>query len=97
VLVVPHHGSRSSSSADFLQGLSPVAALVSAAWRSRFGHPHAEVVARHAAAGIPLWNTAGEGSLALEFPADAAPRAVRGERGVHPRHWRERPPSGAQR
>ena len=70
MLVVPHHGSRSSSSADFLQGLSPVAALVSAAWRSRFGHPHAEVVARHAAAGIPLWNTAGEGSLLLDPKGD---------------------------
>ena len=43
VLVVPHHGSRSSSSAGFVRALSPVAALVSAAWRSRFGHPHPEI------------------------------------------------------
>src|SRR5688500_596093 len=56
VLVVAHHGSRSSSSAAFVHALAPVAALVSAAWRSRFGHPHAEVVARYRQAGIPLWN-----------------------------------------
>jgi competence protein ComEC len=91
VLVVPHHGSRSSSSADFVHALAPVAALVSAAWRSRFGHPHAEVVARYRRAGVPLWNTADAGSLALEFPADAPPRPVRGERIERPRYWRERP------
>lgn len=91
VLVVPHHGSRSSSSRDFVRALAPVAALVSAAWRSRFGHPHAEVVARYAAAGIPLWNTAGDGSLGVEFPADAPPKPAQAERVVRPRYWRERP------
>lgn len=90
VLLVPHHGSRSSSSTGFVEALSPVAALVSAAWRSRFGHPHPEVVARYAGAGIPLWNTAGSGSLALAFPADAPPRPVRAERIERPRWWRER-------
>lgn len=89
VLVVPHHGSRSSSSAAFVHALAPVAALVSAGWRSRFGHPHAEVVARFEEAGIPLWNTADVGSLWLEFPSAAPPRPVRGERIVRPRYWRE--------
>ncbi|RYD16568.1 MAG: DNA internalization-related competence protein ComEC/Rec2 [Lysobacteraceae bacterium] len=91
VLVVPHHGSRSSSSVEFVHALAPAAALVSAAWRSRFGHPHPQVVARYAEAGIPLWNTADAGSLAVSFPADGPPTPVQGERIRHPRYWRERP------
>ena len=91
VLVVPHHGSRSSSSVEFVHALAPAAALVSAAWRSRFGHPHPQVVARYAQAGVPLWNTADAGSLAVSFPADAPPTPVQGERSRRPRYWRERP------
>jgi competence protein ComEC len=46
VLLVPHHGSGSSSSADFIAAVHPQVALVSAGWRSRFGHPHPLVVQR---------------------------------------------------
>lgn len=51
VLVVPHHGSRTSSSAEFLSAVSARSALVSAGYRNRFNHPAADVVARHQAAG----------------------------------------------
>jgi competence protein ComEC len=91
VLVVPHHGSRSSSSVEFVHALAPAAALVSAAWRSRFGHPHPQVVARYADSGVPLWNTADAGSLAVSFPADGPPTPVQAERIRRPRYWRERP------
>ncbi len=89
VLLVPHHGSRSSSSAAFLQRLEPAQAVVSAGWRSRFGHPHPLVVQRYAQAGIPLLNTAARGALSIEFPADAAPRGAIGERGRDRPYWRE--------
>jgi len=89
VLVAPHHGSRTSSSAQFLAMLAPREAIVSAAWRSRFGHPHPDVVARYASAGIPLHGTAESGALAIRFPADAPPRAPVAERARRARHWRE--------
>ena len=44
VLKVSHHGSRSSSSAVFLEGASPSAAVISAGEDNRFGHPHAETI-----------------------------------------------------
>jgi len=88
VLVVPHHGSRSSSAAAFIAALRPVLAIVSAGWRSRFGHPHAEVVARYRDAGVPMLNTAGQGALRVAFPADAPPIAL-GERQRRRRYWRE--------
>ncbi len=89
VLVVPHHGSNTSSSADFLRALRPQLALVSAGWRSRFGHPHPQVVARYAAARIPLRNTADAGALRVVFAPDAPPQLAPGERQRQQRHWRE--------
>ena len=44
VLKVSHHGSRSSSSAEFLDTVRPVAAVISVGESNRFSHPHAEVI-----------------------------------------------------
>ncbi len=89
VLVVPHHGSKTSSGAAFIAVLKPSLALVSAGWRNRFGHPRAEVVARYAGAGVPLFNTAVQGAVEVEFPADGPPRRQPGWRLRQPRYWRE--------
>ena len=88
VLLVPHHGSKSSSSTSFLARLAPRLAVVSAGWHNRFGHPAAPVVARYARAGIPLYNTARSGAVAVDFPNDAAP-LVRARLRCDRRHyWR---------
>ena len=47
VLIVPHHGSKSSSTALFLDTVSPRWAVVQAGYRNRFGHPAQEVMARY--------------------------------------------------
>lgn len=88
VLIVPHHGSRSSSSEAFVAATHPRLAVVSAGWRSRFGHPHPEIVERYREAGTDLRNTAADGAVRIAFPADGPPRA-RGERARRPRYWRE--------
>lgn len=54
VLLVPHHGSRTSSSAAFLDAVAPRVAVVQAGYRNRFGHPAPEVLARYAARGIAV-------------------------------------------
>jgi competence protein ComEC len=54
VLIVPHHGSRTSSTAAFLDAVQPQLAVVQAAYRSRFGHPAPDVMARYEARGIPV-------------------------------------------
>ena len=87
VLLLPHHGSRFSSSAALLAALRPSLALVSAGYRSAYGHPHGDVRARLAASGVALFNTAEAGALHLRVGADG-PR-LRALRSVQPRWWRE--------
>jgi competence protein ComEC len=89
VLLVPHHGSKTSSAPAFIAAVHPVLAVVSAGWHNRFGHPRPEVLARYAAAGVPLVNTAIEGAVPLEFPASGAPFRGAGWRQRDRRYWRE--------
>jgi len=90
VTTVPHHGSKTSSSATFIDALHPALAVVSAGWHNRFGHPHPDVVARYRAAGVPLRNTATAGALRMDFPVGAPVRVGPGERQRQRRYWRER-------
>ena len=48
-LLVPHHGSKTSSSAEFLAAVSPSVAVVQAGYRNRYGHPASEVRDRYLA------------------------------------------------
>jgi competence protein ComEC len=89
MLQVPHHGSRTSSSAAFVAAVHPSLAVVSAGWRNHFGHPHPLVVQRYAQAGVPLLNTATSGAVQLDFPADAAARVAALWRQRQRRYWRE--------
>ncbi|MDE2716087.1 MAG: ComEC/Rec2 family competence protein, partial [Chloroflexota bacterium] len=44
VLKVPHHGSRTSSSPEFVEQVGPSVAVISVGADNRFGHPHAETL-----------------------------------------------------
>jgi competence protein ComEC len=57
VLLVPHHGSSTSSTPAFMDAVAPRVALVQAGYRNRFGHPAPEVAARYAERGIALHDT----------------------------------------
>nr|WP_104490504.1 DNA internalization-related competence protein ComEC/Rec2 [Acinetobacter indicus] len=63
VLVLGHHGSRHSSSYQFLKQLEPKLAIASAGLNNRYGHPSAQVQARLNVLKIPLWQTAQQGSI----------------------------------
>ena len=57
VLVVPHHGSKTSSGRTFLSRLKPEIALFSYGYRNRFRHPAKKVVHRYKDLNIKLYNT----------------------------------------
>ncbi len=83
-LLVPHHGSQTSSSTAFLQTLQPRLALVQAGYRNRFAHPAEAVVARYRAQGITLVETTRCG--AATWRSDT-PAQVQCERQRSRRYW----------
>jgi len=88
VLLVPHHGSRTSSTADFLRAVQPHTALVQAGYRGRFGHPAADVQARYRAMAIELRRSdaCGAWSWSSADPSGAADC----ERDAAARYWHHR-------
>ena len=90
VLVVPHHGSATSSTRGFLDAVSPSIALISTAEGGRFRLPNPEVLSRYADAGVAAYSTSRCGAITLEFAADGKPRIVRLEREHDRRYWQAR-------
>ncbi len=67
VVVVPHHGSRSSSGAEFVAALAPRWAVVSAGYDNRWNFPKPEVIARWQAAGATTFSTARSGAVTFRL------------------------------
>ena len=63
VLKVAHHGSRFSTSEDWLQYWQPMSAAVSVGATNSYGHPHPDVLARLTATKAPLWRTDKHGEI----------------------------------
>jgi competence protein ComEC len=86
VLLVPHHGSRTSSSEAFIEAVGPRWAIVPAGYRNRFGHPAREVLARYEAAKVSVLRTDLGGAVSVLLSRDSP--QVRAQRNLHPRYWR---------
>ncbi len=90
VLVVPHHGSHSSSSTAWLSAVHPRLALISAGYRNRFGHPAEAVVKRYRQQGARVLNTASSGAIAIRFESgepDLRASRYRQHSGRYWHHW----------
>jgi competence protein ComEC len=80
VLVAPHHGSKTSSTAKFVQQLQPKHMVFSAGYRHQFGHPHPSVVNAYNAVNSRVWNTAEQGAITFEWSRHEKPaRDLTGE------------------
>jgi len=89
VLLVPHHGSKTSSSAAFLDAVAPQLALVQAGYRNRFGHPAPAVLARYAEHGIRVVDSARCGAAHWQ---SQAPRQLSCQRRTERRYWQHTVP-----
>jgi competence protein ComEC len=65
VLKVAHHGSRTSSTAGFLEAARPSFAIISAGFENSYGHPHRDVLARLAERGAAVLRTDREGLISI--------------------------------
>lgn len=88
VLVVPHHGSRSSSTAAFIEATRPRWVIFPVGYLNRFRHPNSQVWARWAASGAEMWRTDTAGAVSVHLAA-GGPR-IEAAREVAPRYWHGR-------
>ncbi len=65
VMLAPHHGSKTSSSAEFLAYVKPRVSLISAGFDNRFNHPHQQVLERYWQNDVHWLNTAIHGQIEI--------------------------------
>jgi competence protein ComEC len=87
-LLMPHHGSRHSSSAALLVALQPDWVLAQTGYRNRFGHPHADVVARYRQLDSQVLDSPRCGAWRW---SSQQPQQGRCERQVAARYWQHQP------
>jgi len=71
ILVVPHHGSNTSSTAPFIETVDPKVALYPASYSNRYGFPKANVIARYNARQISQFSTGEGGALLIKLNAES--------------------------
>ncbi|MEQ1525253.1 MAG: DNA internalization-related competence protein ComEC/Rec2 [Gallionella sp.] len=85
LLVVPHHGSKTSSTEEFIATTLPDYAVFTVGNRNRFGHPKEEVVQRYADSGAELLRSDEDGAVLVEMNAQGL--QVERYRKTHHRYW----------
>ena len=65
VLLVPHHGSRGSSTPEFLRCVDPDMGVISSGWKNIFGFPHQKTLDRYQALGCQIFRTDRQGAITI--------------------------------
>jgi len=91
LVLLPHHGSRSSSGAALVAAVSARYGIASAGFGNRWGMPDRGVVARWRAAGTTVFATAERGAVRAAFPIRPGRIEIESARRDHPRWWRSEP------
>jgi len=88
VLVVPHHGSNTSSSENFISKIKPELAVISVAYKNRYGLPSNKILDRYNSMNIDVLQTADSGAITINYLHDNAgkiePTSYRKQRS---RYW----------
>jgi len=65
ILKLGHHGSKTSSSQEFLEMVEPKIVIISAGFNNSYGHPHPEVIEKLEKYQIPFVETSKEGTITI--------------------------------
>jgi len=89
VLVVPHHGSKTSSMPDFIEAVAPSVAIFTVGYLNRFRHPRPEVVARYQVIDTKVLRSDYHGAVTLNFhKTQSSPQIeVNAWRNQQKRYW----------
>ena len=86
ILLVPHHGSNTSSSRDFLQRVNPEYSIISVGYKNRYKLPSSKVIARYAALDLALLRTDKSGAITVKI-SDSEGISVTKYRNEFKRYW----------
>ena len=86
-LVVPHHGSKTSSSQAFLDAVKPKIALIPVGYRNRYRMPHSVVLQRYRDNGIKIYKTSNSGAISLRFGQKTSSLLPREYRKLKQKYW----------
>jgi competence protein ComEC len=84
VLLVPHHGSKTSSTEPFLDAVQPLVAVFQVGYRNRFHHPHPTVYERYRMRRIELSRSDEDGAARIEVSSSVSLERFR---RTHARYW----------
>ncbi len=85
VLLAPHHGSLSSSTAEFIQAVAPEHVIFSSGFLNYWGFPKAEVVRRYHKIDAQIYQTAMDGAIEVHCDSDSC--RIEKFRQLYPRIW----------
>jgi competence protein ComEC len=88
-VIIPHHGSRTSSSLAFVRALSPQIAVASAGFDNRWGFPKGDVVRRWQEAGAAVYATATSGAIGMRLCDEGGLVSLTQNRVQERRIWHE--------
>lgn len=87
IMLVPHQGSKTSSTEAFIDAVNPSVALVAAGYKNQYGHPHPDVMQRYARRHIKMISTIEHGTTTITF--SESQMRIESFRLDHRRFWRE--------
>jgi competence protein ComEC len=85
VVVIPHHGSATSSSTEFVDAVGARHALALVGYQNRFQHPDPLVERRWRQVGSTLWRSDRHGAIEVQSVHSAL--IVRSQRALNHRYW----------
>ncbi len=88
VMLSPHHGSKTSSTPDFLRAVGASEVIIPVGYRNRYGHPKPEILARYETLGQRVWRSDRDGAVRVVL--GEAPLAISAWRQEGRRYWQGR-------
>jgi competence protein ComEC len=89
IVVIPHHGSLTSSSPAFVNRVRPGLAIASAGFANRWGFPRERVIRRWEGIGAGVLDTATQGGISLQVCALSGISHLQGQRQIQRRFWHD--------
>ena len=91
VLLIPHHGSQTSSTPAFIKAVNPRIGLVSVGYRNRFNFPAYDVIERYRQRGVQVIDTVSRGAIRARVHPHGGIFVEPGYRQTSQRYWTSRP------